>query len=59
MFNDDKVTKIYCSGDNFYWEFTFQQTKYLIEDHRKDIRYRNKANRISDAKIIAISKQVL
>lgn len=32
MFNEDKVTEIYCIVDDFCKEFASQQEKYLIEE---------------------------
>ncbi|MGI6884875.1 IS982 family transposase, partial [Bacteroides sp. KG156] len=50
MFSESKVTEIYCMADDFCKEFALQQEKYMIED--KNIRHRNKPNRMSDAEIM-------
>ena len=31
MFTESKVTEIYCMADDFFFFFTFQQDKYMID----------------------------
>ena len=50
MFSESKVTDVYCMADDFCKEFSSQQKKYMIEDGKT--KYRNKPNRMSDAKIM-------
>ena len=52
MFQESKVTEIYCMADDFCKEFALQQEKYMIE--AKKARYRNKPNRMIDAEIMVI-----
>ncbi len=49
MFSEAKVTEIHCMADDFCKEFAIQQEKYMIKDTSHT--YRNKPNRMSDAKL--------
>lgn len=48
----NKVTKIYCTADDFRKEFAKVQEKYMLED--KNHSHQNKPNRINDAEFMAI-----
>ena len=54
MFSEAKVNEIYCLADDFCKEFARHQENYMLKDTKKNVKHRNKPNRMSDAEIILI-----
>lgn len=54
MFFRAKVTKIYCSANDFCKESAMQQEKYVIVEKSPVHKYRTKPNCMDDAEIMAI-----
>ena len=54
MFSEAKVTEIYCLTDDFCKEFARHQEIYMLKNTNKNVKYRNKPNRMSDAEIMLI-----
>ena len=54
MFSEAKVSEIYCVADDFCKEFARHQENYMLKDTKKNVKHRNKPNRMSDAEIILI-----
>ena len=54
MFSEAKVSEIYCLADDFCKEIARHQENYMLKDTKKNVKHRNKPNRMSDAEIILI-----
>ena len=54
MFSEAKVTEIYCLADDFCKEFARHQENYMLKNTNKNVKHRNKPNRMSDAEIMII-----
>ena len=54
MFSEDKVTEIYCLSYDFCKEFARHQENYMLKNTSKNVKHRNKPNRMSDAEIMII-----
>ena len=54
MFSKAKVTEIYCLADDFCKEFARHQENYMLKNTNKNVKHRNKPNRMSDAEIMII-----
>ena len=54
MFSEAKVTEIYCLADDFCKEFAKYQEKHMFSTAQKDVKHRNKPNRMCDAEIMLI-----
>ena len=54
MFSEAKITEINCMADDFCKEFARHQENYMLKDTKKNVKHRNKPNRMSDAEIMLI-----
>ena len=48
MVSEAKVTEIYCLADGFCKVFARHQENYMLKNTNKNVKLRNKPNRMSD-----------